>query len=680
MRVLADRYELVRFIGRGGMGEVWEGRDRLIGRRVAVKLLRPDGRDATATALFIREANTAGALHHPGVVTVFDLGEDAADGTLFLVMEYVDGRDLAEVLRSEGPPAVGVAVGWAAQVAAALARAHAEGVVHRDLKPANLMLTAEGAVKILDFGIARFADVTSRSSRVIGTLAYMPPERFDEQGGDARSDLYSFGCVLYELLTGEIPFDASGPVAMMNAHLRTPPPRPGLRRDGVPAALDDLVLELLAKDPLRRPESAEAVGRRLLAPAQPSPEDRAVARPAATATIPADEAETELLLAGPTLPAPERMGRRRFLGVAGGIAAAVAVGGGITAAALNLGRDDRAGPSSPVARTPSEPFRPWRFKAGRPWNTAPVVTGGLVIAGSDSEGLHAVDSATGAPRWATSFNGFGVESRPPTVIDDVVYVGSSDNKLYAVDAAGGSELWFVVTTNPLSPAPAVAGETVFVGGRSDAVLAVDIRKRKLRWSFVGVHASGLVVSGESLYIAGVDDKVHALNTATGELRWTFAANGLAGRKPVVSDGVVYVGGQDGRVHAVDAAAGTERWSYTAGKRAVVTSAPAGGRLYVGAGNVLRALDAADGTPKWEFDAQAPITVEPTVAQGLVYVPTQAGDLRAVDAATGTQRWSFGVQGTWAVTPVTAAQSAVYFGTLNGTLFALDAATGAGPTG
>ncbi|NUS87457.1 MAG: serine/threonine protein kinase, partial [Streptomyces sp.] len=278
-RVLVGRYELVRFVGRGGMGEVWEGRDRVIGRRVAVKLLPHDRGDTAAADLFRREANTAGALNHPAVVTVHDFGEDEAEGSLFLVMELLEGRNLASVLREEGPPPVPTAVDWVAQVAAGLARAHEADVIHRDLKPANLHLAADGRVKILDFGIARFMEALP-SSKVMGTFPYMPPERFDGHSGEARSDLYSLGCVLHELLTGKLPFDATSAASMMSAHLTKTPVPPGRTRSGVPAALDDLVMELLAKAPEDRPASAARVHDRL----------RALSSPAASGPSPHDMA------------------------------------------------------------------------------------------------------------------------------------------------------------------------------------------------------------------------------------------------------------------------------------------------------------------------------------------------------------------------------------------------------
>ncbi|WP_331765792.1 serine/threonine-protein kinase [Embleya sp. NBC_00896] len=284
---------------------------------MAVKLLVHDVRDTSGAALFLREARVAGGLNHPGVVTVYDLGQDPDEGTLFLVMEFLTGRDLASVLSEDGPPPVATAVGWAARAATALAAAHDAGVVHRDLKPANLMLTTTGDVKVLDFGIARYVESTHHSSRVMGTLAYMPPERFDEQPGDTRSDLYSLGCVLHELLTGNPPFDATGPVAMMNAHLRRAPRPPGALRPGVPTELDDLILALLAKDPEHRPASALDVGKRLTrltTHRAPTP-DRAGISAAATrqnpsrvsdhtATTPADHIRGIRHDRGPTSTAP----------------------------------------------------------------------------------------------------------------------------------------------------------------------------------------------------------------------------------------------------------------------------------------------------------------------------------------------------------------------------------------
>ncbi|MEV7598162.1 serine/threonine-protein kinase [Kitasatospora sp. NPDC089797] len=277
--LLDGRYRLAAPLGRGGMGEVWLAHDLRLGRRVAVKFL-PRGHDPEedreAAARFHREAEVAAGLQHPGLVQVFDSGEQ--DGRLHLVMELLHGRDLSTVLREEGPLPVRRAVELAAQTAEALSCAHRAGIVHRDVKPANLMLLPDGRVKVCDFGLAGFLrSVTglTREGAVMGTPDYMAPEQCRGRHADGRADLYGLGCVLFALLTGEPPFPARRDVwAVLRDHVQTPPPRLAERRPGVPAALDALVAELLAKDPADRPGFAGEVAdrlRALLAPGAPAP-------------------------------------------------------------------------------------------------------------------------------------------------------------------------------------------------------------------------------------------------------------------------------------------------------------------------------------------------------------------------------------------------------------------------
>ncbi|MFE0459039.1 serine/threonine-protein kinase [Kitasatospora sp. NPDC058965] len=262
--LIAGRYELQELLGRGGMGEVWSARDAVIGRHVAVKMMQTHLGGHAADLLF-REACTAGSLNHPGIVTVHDLGQDA-DGSLFLVMELVHGRSLSQVLHDDGVPTVTQAVKWGVRIADALSAAHQARIVHRDLKPANVMLADNGRVKVLDFGIAKRLDTSSpTSTSIMGTLAYMPPERFNTGRQDARGDLYSLGCLLYELLTGNTPFGDLPTTALMFAHVNRVPEPPSARRPGTPTSLDTLVAQLLAKAPERRPKTAAEVSVRLRA-------------------------------------------------------------------------------------------------------------------------------------------------------------------------------------------------------------------------------------------------------------------------------------------------------------------------------------------------------------------------------------------------------------------------------
>jgi len=267
-QLLGGRYQLVRQLGEGGMGQVWEAQDKTLGRPVAVKvisLLAGGGsRGDEARARFLREAQITAQLQHPNIVTIHDLGEtDTRDNRVpFLVMELVRGEGLDSMLR-RGVVTLPDAARWGAQVCDALADAHSAGVMHRDIKPSNILIMPSGNVKVLDFGIARAADPYATADRltqtgfIVGTPPYMAPEQargFPEP----RSDLYALGCLLFELITGQLPFQAPDTVGYLTAHLTQEPPAPSSVSADIPPAWDELVLTLLHKDPDQRyPNAAD---------------------------------------------------------------------------------------------------------------------------------------------------------------------------------------------------------------------------------------------------------------------------------------------------------------------------------------------------------------------------------------------------------------------------------------
>ncbi len=292
-RLLAGRYRLVSPIACGGMAEVWEGRDEVLGRAVAVKVLRSHlSGDATFVERFRREAVTAARLSTPGIVATYDTGLDA--GTAYIVMELVAGRTLRQLLDGAGPLDVGLATAIAAQIAGALAHAHHAGLVHRDVKPANVLVCDDEVsgvrVKVTDFGIAKAragigTDLT-QTGTVLGTPKYLSPEQVQGRDDiDQRSDLYSLGVVLFEMLTGRVPFQGSTDMAIALAHLHDTPPRATSLRPGLPLGLDALVARLLAKSPDDRPATAGEVRRALErmtpSPVPGSPGDRTVPGPSA---------------------------------------------------------------------------------------------------------------------------------------------------------------------------------------------------------------------------------------------------------------------------------------------------------------------------------------------------------------------------------------------------------------
>ena len=370
---VGGRYELTERIAGGGMGEVWRARDGVLGREVAVKLLRREyADDETFLERFRAEARHAASLSHPGIASVYDYGEDG--GTAFLVMELVDGEALSHRIKREGAMPTAMAVPLIQQAAAALQAAHDAGVVHRDVKPANLLVTADDQIKITDFGIARARDQVpiTRTGEVVGTAQYLSPEQALGRPATPRSDLYALGVVAYEALTGRRPFDADTVVATAVAQVHdAPEPLP----DDIPPQVADQVLKAMAKDPADRPVSAAAFGTALGAglnsairqawvekPARGRRKSAAVPAAQPTAVMAAARTGTSKAITGATHVVSELpLGRPLVLGVVGVVAVAVLIallasslGGGGTPAASATTPTRPATPTA-TASTPTTP-------------------------------------------------------------------------------------------------------------------------------------------------------------------------------------------------------------------------------------------------------------------------------------------------------------------------------------
>src|SRR5215510_510226 len=263
-RLLGGRYQVGELLGYGGMAEVHRGRDLRLGRDVAIKVLRTDlARDDTFQLRFRREAQNAASLNHPAIVAVYDTGEErgaTGESLPYIVMEFVNGRTLKEVLASEGRLMPRRALEITAEIAAALDFSHRHGIVHRDIKPGNVMLTQNGQVKVMDFGIARAlasgGSTMTQTSAVIGTAQYLSPEQARGEAVDARSDVYATGCVVFELITGHPPFVGDNPVSVAYQHGREDPRPPSDSNRDVSPGVDAIVLKALAKNPLNRYQSA----------------------------------------------------------------------------------------------------------------------------------------------------------------------------------------------------------------------------------------------------------------------------------------------------------------------------------------------------------------------------------------------------------------------------------------
>ncbi len=331
-RLLGGRYQVGELLGYGGMAEVHKGRDLRLGRDVAIKMLRTDlARDDTFQLRFRREAQNAASLNHPAIVAVYDTGEErgaTGESLPYIVMEFVNGRTLKEVLAAEGRLMPRRALEITAEIAAALDFSHRHSIIHRDIKPGNVMLTQTGQVKVMDFGIARAlasgASTMTQTSAVIGTAQYLSPEQARGELVDARSDVYATGCVLYELLCGQPPFVGDSPVSVAYQHVREDPRPPSLLNRDVPPPVDAIVLKALAKNPLNRYQSAGEMRADLLRAAAGRP---VYAEPVLSDTDRAAANQLHRTGPGGPRPVPARVGdarRRRTSGWA--IAALTALG------------------------------------------------------------------------------------------------------------------------------------------------------------------------------------------------------------------------------------------------------------------------------------------------------------------------------------------------------------------
>ncbi|MEP6972746.1 MAG: Stk1 family PASTA domain-containing Ser/Thr kinase [Actinomycetota bacterium] len=345
--MLGGRYQVEARIGSGGMGEVYRGVDTVLDRTVAIKVLLPQfARDASFVERFRREAQAAARLNHPNLVGIYDSGADGE--TQFIVMEFIEGRTLVDFMGAGGRFAVAHAVEVTEKICNALSFAHVAGVIHRDIKPANVMVTRKGEVKVMDFGIARIVagpQTAPQTSAVLGTAAYISPEQAQGQSVDGRSDIYSLGAVLYEMVTGRPPFTGDSPVAVAYKQVNESPIPPSVANAEVSPRLDAVLMRALAKNPANRYQTAEDFRADLerarrdqdvqATPLMPLGADatQVISRPRQTSVLPPQEA-------------PAGSGRKVWLGVLIGLLAVVVLAGGgyLLAKTLLSNTKDTPGP------------------------------------------------------------------------------------------------------------------------------------------------------------------------------------------------------------------------------------------------------------------------------------------------------------------------------------------------
>ncbi|OJY47125.1 serine/threonine-protein kinase [Pseudonocardia sp. 73-21] len=643
-------YQLLERLGRGGMGEVFRAHDTVRDRLVALKRLIPDLADDPAfEARFRRESALVAKLNEPHIIPIHDFG--TIDGRLYLDMRLVEGDDLGDLLRRDGPLTPERAVDVITQLASALDAAHADGLVHRDVKPSNALVTAGGFVYLVDFGIARSitgdTSLTATGSTV-GTLHYMAPERFDGRRIDGRADVYALACVLHEALTGSRPFPATGQLAVMGAHLTRDPPRPSELREGIPGSLDAVVARGMAKDPDARYPTAGALAAAARTALTAPP--RVGASVPASRGLRANGSGDSRAPGVPWLPTPAPGGtgagnRRRWLvaaGVGAGVVAAAIVGavtlsGGASGAGLGPVVDTSSLPAPTTARpaptTTSAPaaIGPLATVTARTLAISRDGRTALAVGEADTDIL---DVTTGAVRATVPVGGAFVRPVVGTAAFSPggtrAYVVDQDGGLHVIDVTAGREVGSVSVGNSGGGIAVSADGTRGYVTTSSTVAVVDLAGPTVA-SRIDVGnapvSDALAADGTTLFVSWYElqqtgaGKLLVVDPVAGRVTAEIAVGDYARDVAVAGSRVLVTARND--LSVVDPVVGTSR--FVAGVVPLGIAASSDGtRAYAPVDGGLAVIDPASATVRTVLPVTDPTGPVAVIGDGRVLVGTATG--------------------------------------------------------
>jgi len=629
--ILQDRYEILKVLGLGGMGAVYQARDlRFTGveRLCALKEMISTTPDPHVRRLtiqtFEREANILASLNHTAIPKIYDYFTEGIRS--YLVLEYIEGQDLEALLgnQEEMLPQNPV-IDWALQICDVLSYLHHQNppVVFRDLKPSNIMLRLPNHIVLIDFGIARVFEVGQKGT-MIGTEGYSPPEQY-KGIANPQGDIYALGATLHHLLTRRDP--------------RLEPPftfneePPHTLNPAVSEELEAVIMKALEYEPEKRFASAE--------------ETKAALRQCLKSN-----AKTGKTTSG-ARPGP------------------------VATQHINLDAGDRSQTSArqmPTATMPRDGgiIPVWEFKCEDEVRASPVVVDGAVYVGAYDNNLYALKAKTGEFQWKYPTEG-GIAGTP-FVWKDRVLIGSEDRLLYAISARTGRILWTCPTEGRIRSSARVEFEHAFFGSDDQRLYAVSAHSGRVVWRFeaLGPIRSTPIVGDEIVYVGSEDGHLYAVDLQNGSQKWKFRTNRGITSSPTLHDGLVIFGSSDWNVYALDEQSGWSVWRFRTGQAVISSPHVVDGIVYVGsADGCLYALDARTGRKIWKFDAGSQIVSSPAITETIAYFGTRSGDVVSVNIKSGKEHWRFTTGG-----PVTSSpfhyEGLIYVGSTDHKVYTLPA--------
>lgn len=589
--ILEERYQIESILGIGGMSVVYKGRDlrfKGVYRTCAIKEMTDRSPNSQTRGItfknFEREASLLATLNHPSIPKIYDYF--MAGGRIYLVLEFIEGQNLEDLLEASPEPlAEEQVVRWAIQICDVLSYLHnrkPEPIIFRDMKPSNVMVTPDGRIVLIDFGIARLFEADQKGT-MIGTEGYSPPEQY-RGVAEPRGDIYALGATMHHLLTKSDP------------RLETPftfhERPPSSLNPRVSAQLEGVIMKALEYDVRQRWASAAEMRTALLDLAHLNVEDLR------SGVEPAKAPAEERLVWSFNCEEEVRSSPLIYNGI------------------LYIGAYD----NNLYALDAQTGKFLWKFPAQRGICSTACAWERFVAFGSEDGSVYALNAQSGQVHW-TARTGGAVRSSP-RLLEGILYVGSDDQLVYALDPRRGEQLWSYRTWGAVRSSAALAGGSIFVGSDDGHVYALEARRGELQWKTrTGAAVISSPVVWEGLVLVGSwDSFVYAMDQRSGWPAWKFRTNGRVTSSPAVYGSRLYIGSADGNLYCLDARNGKQAWKFESGS--FITSSPcvANGKVYVGAGNGrVYCLDGESGKEVWSFQTGKPVPSSPVVVEKIVYV-------------------------------------------------------------